>query len=105
MPTQRREPLVRGTGQSSNHYTRRYGQVAQTSYVKSALTVVVTALDGDRKARSYATSTQKVDFMITLVNVEHCTVLQSLLPLTTFVNTETHKYRPLRLVGSSAGGN
>ncbi len=47
---------------------------------KSALTVVVTALeylatDGDGKARSYAISIQKFDFIVTLVTVEH--VLQS----------------------------
>ena len=58
---------------------------------KSALTVVVTALeylatDGDGKARSYAISIQKFDFIVTLVTVEH--VLQSLLPLTTFLQAK-----------------
>ena len=55
---------------------------------KSAFTAVVAALgyleeDGDGKAGRYFLSMKDVDFTITLVNIEH--FLQSLLPLTTFL--------------------
>ena len=54
---------------------------------KSAFTAVVTTLiyleeDGDSIARGYLLSIKNVDFIITLVTIEH--VLQSLFPLTTF---------------------
>ena len=58
---------------------------------KSAFTVVESALecleaDGNGKALSYLLSIQRFDFIITLVTIEH--VLQSLLPLTTFLQAK-----------------
>ena len=70
----------------------RWSSRANALYtLKSALTVVVTALeyletDGDGKARSYLTSITKFDFIITLVTIEH--VLQSVLPLSTFLQAK-----------------
>ena len=58
---------------------------------KSAFTVVESALeclkaDGGGEARSYLLSIQRFDLIITLVTIEH--VLQSLLPLTTFLQAK-----------------
>ena len=63
-------------------------QSCERSVFTSASTAVVTALgyleeDGDSKARCYLLSIKNVDYIIALVPVEH--VLQSRLPLTTFI--------------------
>ena len=71
--------------------TRRSIHVNALCIFKSAFTDVVAALgyleeDGDGKVRRYLLSITNVDFIITLVTIEH--VLQSLLPLTTFLQSK-----------------